>query len=56
MIRRMGRGRLAEECKVSQATIVRDAQFATAVDALAEKLGDEAREKILSREAHIKKK
>jgi hypothetical protein len=41
---------LAEQYKTSEATIKRDGQFAAAVDKLAEHLGDEAREQVLSRE------
>ena len=39
---------LVAEYGVSPATILRDAKFATAVDAIAEKYGDEARQRILS--------
>jgi hypothetical protein len=35
--------------RAERGPIQRDAQFANAVDALAEKLGDEARDKVLSR-------
>jgi len=44
-------GAIAVEHKVGEATVKRAAQFAQAVDAIAENVGQEAREKILSREA-----
>lgn len=47
--------RLAEEFKVGSATIKRDAKFATAVDAIAEALGKDARQQILSRESPVPK-
>lgn len=48
--------RLASELKVSRATIERDAQFALAVDALIETLGEETRRYILSRDAKLTKR
>lgn len=40
--------RLAQELKVSSATIERDADFAEAIDTIAENLGDDAKRKLLS--------
>lgn len=48
--------RLADEYKVGPATIVRDGQFAQAVDALGETLGEEVKQEILSRELDLTKK
>jgi 16S rRNA G966 N2-methylase RsmD len=48
--------RLAEEFKVSRATIERDGQFAGALDSLTEEFGGEVREKVLGRDARISRK
>jgi N6-adenosine-specific RNA methylase IME4 len=48
--------RLAKELKVGEATIVRDGEFAAAVDKVAEIGGDEARKAILSRGATVARK
>lgn len=47
---------LANEYKVSHMTIKRDAKFAQSVDLIAEILGDEARQEILTRDAKLNKK
>ena len=47
--------RLAEEYKVSEPTIKRDAAFAQAVDTLTSRLGEDVRQKILSRDAELNK-
>jgi len=47
--------RLAEEYKVSRATIERDGQFAAAVDTLATNIGEEVRQQILTRDAPLTK-
>lgn len=49
------RGRLAREYGVGTTTISCDAKFATAVDAIAEKEGDEARQRILSGQSGLSK-
>ncbi len=48
--------RLASDYKVGTRTIKRDAQFADAVDALAETLGEEVRQDLLGRNARLTKK
>ncbi len=48
--------RLASEYKVGSRTIKRDAQYAKAVDTLAETLGEEVRPSLLSRDAKLTKK
>ena len=48
-------GQLAQELKVSEKTIRRDATFAAAVDDLSEALGDDVRADILGREARLTK-
>ncbi len=48
--------RLAEEHKVSHTTIERDAQFADAVDTIAEACGDEAKDAILNPNTRITRK
>jgi len=45
--------KIAAENKVSRATVERAAQFALAVDTIARNVGEEVREKILSREAPL---
>jgi N6-adenosine-specific RNA methylase IME4 len=47
--------RLAEEFKVSPATIKRDGKFAAAVDTLADTIGDEARTAVLSGNSKVTK-
>lgn len=49
------RDRLAKEYGVGRATIERDVRFANAVDAIAEKEGDEARQRILSGQSGLSK-
>ena len=48
--------RLADQYKVGSRTIERDAQFASAVDKVAEVLGDDVRQELLSRDTNISKK
>jgi hypothetical protein len=48
--------RIAKEEKVATRTIKNDAQFAQAIDDIADKLGEDLRDKILSRETRVKKK
>lgn len=48
--------KLANEYKVSEPTIKRDGQFAQAVDALGETLGEEVKQEILSRDFNASKK
>ena len=48
--------RLAERYKVGSGTIRRDAKFADAVDNLADAVGEDVRESILSRDANLTKK
>lgn len=50
------RDRLAEEHKVTPKTIQRDADFATAVDAIAKNAGSGAKQAILNRDAGVTKK
>ncbi len=47
---------LAQEYKVGSSTIKRDAQYASAVDTLAEALGEDVRPSLLSRDAKLTKK
>ena len=48
--------RIAREYKVGEATIKRDGQYAAALDALAESVGEDFKEKILTRDSTVTKR